>query len=203
MNIQKIGTGLLSTNTFIVESEQSSLIIDPDFCSEGVIKYLEDNVRPSAILLTHGHFDHFGGASALADHFNIPIYVHKDDEELLYDSVKNASYLLLYRDVVVYSPNVKLIEGGAELVIDDFKIKVYHTPGHTRGGVSYLIENHLFSGDLIFEGSYGRTDLYGGDFKTLMDSIRSLRSLGADTIVHTGHGRCNFTLAEYFGSMGM
>ena len=203
IQIQKIGSGLLGTNTFIVESASTSIIIDPDSCSEGLIKYLEENLRPSAILLTHGHFDHIGGASALAEHFSIDIYIHEDDAEMLYDSTKNASYPLLHRHVLVDSKHVRTISGDADLFIKDIKVKALHTPGHTLGGVSYLIENHLFSGDLIFEGSYGRTDLYGGNIATLMRSISSLKNLPGDTLVYPGHLKCRFTLSEYFDDMGM
>ena len=202
VQIQKTQTGLLGTNTYIVESTESAIIIDPAGNTEELIKYLE-GLKPSAILLTHGHFDHIGGAEKIAEHFDIPIYIHENDEEMLYDSTKNASYTLLYRDITLGSKYVRIFGADATLHIHDMVIKAYHTPGHTKGGVSYLIENHLFSGDLIFEGSYGRYDLYGGDFGALMNSIKSLMVLPDDTLVYPGHGGCRFTLKDYFGSMGM
>ena len=79
MQIQKITTGILGTNTFIVESDETSIIIDPADCPQGLVKYLEENIKPSAILLTHGHFDHISGARALSEHFDIPIYINVDD----------------------------------------------------------------------------------------------------------------------------
>lgn len=201
MQIQKITTGILGTNTFIVESDETSIIIDPADCPQGLVKYLEENIKPSAILLTHGHFDHISGARALSEHFDIPIYINVEDYEMLESGIKNGSYLLLGRDIVIGSTqSVRTIQGESELHIRDMIIKAYPTPGHSKGSVSYLIENHLFSGDLVFEGSYGRTDLHGGDFATIISSIKSLRNLPEDTLIYPGHGNCRFTIADYFGS---
>ncbi len=191
-------TGLLSTNTYIVSDKNTAIIIDPAGNSDALIKHLE-GLNPAAVLLTHGHFDHIGGAEAISTHFDIPVYICEKDEEMLTDSIKNGSFPLLYRHITVNSPMVRLIDGDSELFIRDMHIKALHTPGHTRGSLSYLIEGSLFSGDLVFYGgSYGRTDLHGGDMKALINSIRSLKALPETTLVYTGHGETGFSLGEYF-----
>ena len=202
IKIQKIHTGILGTNTYVVQSEDTCIVIDPADCSPELSGYLESTMPPSAILLTHGHFDHIGGAGILSEKYGAPIYVHLSDEEMLEDGVKNASFPLLYRSITVDAGSVKAI-GESEFFIKDLKIKAYHTPGHSEGSLSYLIDGHLFSGDLVFEGgSYGRTDLHGGSCQKLISSIRSLASLPQGTAVHPGHAGDDFTLNEYFQYFG-
>ena len=199
MKIKRIATGLLSTNTYIVESDEACLIIDPADCCYELIKHLEDNKKPSAILLTHVHFDHITGADTLAEKYGVDIYIHEDDAEMMEDGSKNGSLHLLFCGQTINTNRVRHICGDPFLYIKDITIRAFHTPGHSKGSVSYLIDNRLFSGDLVFYGSYGRVDLYGGSFDTIVRSIRSLKNLPKDTLIYPGHGPCEFTIAEYFG----
>lgn len=199
MEIKRIPTGLLGTNTFIISHKETRIIIDPADSASWLMEYLEE-IKPSAILLTHGHFDHIGGADTAAQRFNIPIYIHEDDREMVDDGEKNGSRSLLFRDITIGTEHIKTVSGDSNINIKDINVRVLHTPGHSKGSVSYLIDNHLFSGDLVFEySSYGRTDLYGGDFQTIISSIKSLGELPGDTLIYPGHGSFGFTVAEYFG----
>ena len=135
------------------------------------------------ILLTHGHFDHIGGIrSSVAK-----VVMHKNDISIL----KNANeYLEMFGAPKVSIPKIDLfVEDGDVLKIGNIDIKVIYTPGHTPGGVCYLIENNLFSGDTIFKESVGRCDLAGGNFNQLVESIKNkIFTLHDNIQIYPGHG---------------
>ncbi len=183
MKIETFLLGVYQANCFLVNNSGQYLIIDPGSKPEFLISKIPDSSQVLAILLTHGHFDHFAAAEVLAQHYNIDIYIHIDDEELLGDPRKNYSD---HRNVTCLK-NVVAFD-KPYLQIGNFKINVFHTPGHSPGSVCYLIENHLFSGDLLFKNSIGRTDLYMGNSRDIMDSLNFVCSLDGDINVYPGHG---------------
>ena len=182
----KVGFNRTNCYIFFDEDTKEAVIVDPgenaDFIQEQVS---EIGVTPLAILLTHAHYDHIGAVTAIKEAYNIPIYVHEEDVPMLSDRMKNLGNV-----VVNLSEDDVILKGGEELDIAGIKIKVFHTPGHTRGCVCYYLEEEgiLFSGDTMFRYSWGRTDFPGGSEREIMDSIRSkLLPLPEETVVFPGH----------------
>lgn len=172
------------TNTYIVTDEATgeTLVVDPSLPEEALVQKLEGkNVK--YILLTHGHFDHIGGVNFVKEKTGAKVVVHKYDEEMLCDTKKNCGD----NDTPIYADI--LVEDGTELMLGNSKIKVLHTPGHTKGGVCYIFNDDrvMFSGDTLFRLTAGRTDLYGGDARTELMSLAKIGELDGDYQVYPGH----------------
>lgn len=195
MNYKKIVTGQLDVNTYIVppQAEGASggcLVIDPsDHCGD-VVKYLrKEGLRPAAVLLTHGHFDHILGIPEILGEFaEAKVYIHDGDRAMLADSRNNGSFFMgadFALDGGVIEP---LAEGAAR--VGEFEFSVLHVPGHTPGGCAFVFGGGVcFCGDTIFAGSVGRTDLPGGDSRRLIESIRAkILTLPPQTTLCPGHG---------------
>ncbi|MBS3991357.1 MAG: MBL fold metallo-hydrolase [Erysipelothrix sp.] len=183
MEVKSFALGPYQTNCYVLTQGNQVIIIDPSAKGEVIAKSIDTDKEVLAILLTHGHFDHFGGAQYLLDHFKCPIYIHEDDVELLEDPQKNYSMelnLTLKKDVLI------LNEGMMQ--IGPFMISVLHTPGHSEGSVSFHIEDALFAGDLIFKMSIGRTDLYGGNERQMMKSLKMIKTFTDNLTIYPGHG---------------
>lgn len=172
------------TNTYIVTDEATgeTAVVDPSLPEEALVQKLEGkNVK--YILLTHGHFDHIGGVNFVKEKTGAKVVVHKYDEEMLCDKNKNygTESTPIYADI--------LVEDGSEIPFGNTKIKVLHTPGHTKGGVCYIFEDDrvMFSGDTLFRLTAGRTDLYGGDARTELMSLAKIADLDGDYKVYPGH----------------
>ena len=183
MKIETLPLGVYQANCYLVSESDQYLIIDPGSKPELIIGKIPDNSKVVAIMLTHGHFDHFAAAESLAKHFNVNIFVHSEDEELLSDAHKNYSD---HRNITC-TENVIAFD-KPYLQIGNFRINVFHTPGHSPGSVSYLIEHHLFTGDLLFKNSIGRTDLFRGSSYDMLESLRFICALDGDIAVYPGHG---------------
>ncbi|HNX98302.1 MAG TPA: MBL fold metallo-hydrolase, partial [Candidatus Aminicenantes bacterium] len=135
---------------------------------------------------THGHMDHVSGVTPLQREYSVPLYLNPADQPFL-DSDMNRAFAVESGTVPPTAVDHPLTE-GAELTLADLDIRVLATPGHTPGSVSLLIGGRLYSGDTLFSGSVGRTDLPGGDFHRLQDSLARLCRLPGDTPVFPGHG---------------
>ena len=184
MIIEAIPAGIYDANCYILVEENTKEcgIIDPGGDSERLISQIDKlNAKPKFILLTHGHMDHVGGVIDLVKKYNIPFYISKADEEYMekddfvFGTLPKASGYLKENDI---------------LKLGDEIIKVLETPGHTKGGLCFLLNNDkVFTGDTLFNGSIGRTDFIGGSMSEIINSIKDkLLPLGDRVDVYPGHG---------------
>ncbi len=188
MNVITMPVGMLGANCYLLCSGQNNCaIIDPGAEPQRIAEKIEsEGLTPKMILLTHAHFDHIGGVSWLKDRYGVPVWLHKADWELALDPNKNLSSMLGSRQFVL-QPDRALV-GGEQVPLDELMIGVIETPGHTPGGVSLLVNGMLFSGDTLFDGGYGRTDFWGGDWNALAASLKKLLELPGEYRVLPGHG---------------
>jgi glyoxylase-like metal-dependent hydrolase (beta-lactamase superfamily II) len=190
LSIKKAVVGSFQENCWLIVNQKSgeSVILDPGDSVQAVEKMIADSdSEPLAILNTHGHLDHIGAVCKLKEKFDIPFYLHPEDESLVRDYPSHAEMFGVPCHGV---PDIDdFLADGETLHLADLEITVLHTPGHSPGSSSFLIDNHVFVGDALFAGSVGRVDLPGGNYETLMHSIdEKLLSLPDDTVVHSGHG---------------
>lgn len=190
MKFVNVVVGPLETNCYLVYCVESSecLIIDPGAEPDKIIKAVnEHGLHPVAIINTHGHVDHIGANQEIKSKFGVPLYIHQDDVPFLEQAhMGELSFFLQARPS---PPPDEYLEEDLEIAFGHHKLKVLHTPGHTPGSVSLLGDGVLFSGDTLFNGGVGRTDLPGGDWSSLKVSIKEkILILPEETIVLPGHG---------------
>lgn len=191
IKIGRMMLGVCQTNCYFVYREGTSkvIFIDPADYGEQIYQKMKDNgFEIAAILLTHGHFDHIWGCSALRSKSSAPVYAYEGEEEVLLSSDLNVS-AGAGRACTVKANT--LLKDGEEVTIEGMTFKVIATPGHTQGSCCYYFEEAkmLISGDTLFEESVGRTDLPTGSMGTLTRSIKDkLACLPDDTVVYPGHG---------------
>jgi hydroxyacylglutathione hydrolase len=189
--------GAFAANCYAVApaAGEECVIIDP---GQDAVPGLDDMLRehrlkPVAVLLTHGHIDHVWSVVPVCGARDIPAYIHPGDRELLTDPAKGLSLLAgqeLFGGLTFGEPDdVRELAPGARLPLAGLELTVDHAPGHTPGSVTFRAQEVMFSGDLLFAGSIGRTDLPGGDYPTILHSLATVcLSLPDDTVVLPGHG---------------
>ena len=183
MIVKTIMTGEIQENCYIVidESTKKAFIVDPGDEGSKIADVIDSlGIKLEYLLLTHGHFDHVGAVEYIADKYNVPFYISEVDEKW---SVKVPSLFGKLRKADGY------LKDGDSIAFGDNNIKVIETPGHTEGGICFLIDDILLTGDTLFRTSIGRTDFPGGNFKDIIASIKNkLLGLGDDITVYPGHG---------------
>ena len=190
MIIKKLEVGPIMANCFILgcESTKEAVVIDPGDDSDRILMELaKSELNVKYLINTHGHFDHVGANKRMKEVTGAKLAIHPEDEPMFKELSHSASMFGL---TAQNSPPADiLLKHGDEISFGEINLKVIHTPGHSKGGICLYTKGHLFSGDTLFAGSIGRTDLPGGDYDTLISSIRNnLLSLDDKTIVYTGHG---------------
>ena len=180
METKKISVGSFEVNCCVVAVDGKAWIIDPGAEPERIAALVESMAcEPGGILLTHAHFDHIGAIPALERRWpGLPVFVHPKDAEIITHAFNQ------------FPPEYPAIPRPANVKTDEWPgfVTVIETPGHTPGGVCFLIGGRLFSGDTLFAGSVGRTDFPGGSMATLRESLKKLTALPDDTPVTPGHG---------------
>ncbi len=184
MIVKTIPTGIYATNCYLVinEATMDTIVIDPGDDQEKLIAIIEKNgLKVKSIFLTHGHIDHVGAVKALSARYNLMTYINREDLDLM---DKNT---YIYGNI--NGVPITHIRDQEVINIGGFEVKCIETPGHSPGGMSFLIEDVIFSGDTLFQSSIGRTDFEGGDYDTLIKSIvEKLLILEDNLIVYPGHG---------------
>jgi hydroxyacylglutathione hydrolase len=194
MDIKAFVLGDYQTNCFCVRKDDSAkdcIIIDSGFSPELLVDHLKQNqLNPVAAIYTHGHIDHIFGLKALRENFpGIKVAIHKDDADMLADPLKNLSTMT--GGSFVTGPADIIIEKEEPIEFIGIRFEVFHTPGHTPGGICLYVKDEaiLFAGDTLFDGSVGRSDFPGGDSEALISGIKQkLLVLSGKTTVYTGHG---------------
>jgi hydroxyacylglutathione hydrolase len=188
MDVRMFTVGPLQENCYLVRREGSdrALLIDPGDEARKLQGAMEQlGVEPEAILLTHTHFDHIGAVAPLARATGAPVYCPREELPVLADP--SAFFGAMFGPVEGWEAE-HAIDGGQRLALAGFDVDVVATPGHSPGHVTFVLDGALFSGDVLFQGSIGRTDLPGADHETLMESIAGLLDrFDDDTKVHPGH----------------
>ncbi len=180
IKVETLINGPLETNSYLVISGEECLVIDP--ASRDVLDLVEElGLSVVAVLNTHGHFDHISGNRL----FSAPIYIHPYDADMLLDPELNLSTMF---GMEVTSPPMSFPLKEGRVSIGPIEVTVLHTPGHTKGSVCLAVEGILFSGDTLFRGSVGRTDLPGSDYESLQTSLVRLLELPDEIRVCPGHG---------------
>jgi len=189
MFLESIGRNKYGINSYILadENNKSAIVIDPGVNYESIMYTLKENKFVlKAILLTHGHCDHIADVLKLKEKTQAPVYSHVKDNELLMHAELNYSKDFGMGNLEFSAD--ELVRDGDELNFDGIKLSVIHTPGHTKGGVCYLCGNIMFTGDTLFAGSMGRTDLYGGNENHMNASLKKLATMSDNITVYPGHG---------------
>lgn len=190
MFLDKLEVGVYGANCYIVGDKVTgeAAIIDPGGDGDKILTVLDNNkLKLKYIFLTHGHGDHIGGLNEIKNKTDAPILIHQEDLYLLKDKNKNHSAMM--GGNVVEMTADSYVKDGQILQLGELNLRIIHTPGHTKGGICIHVKNVVFTGDTLFANSIGRTDLDGGNFQTVIQSIKEkLMILDENTIVYPGHG---------------
>lgn len=204
MKLECLTVGPFQENCYLFWDEKAGtgIIIDPGDEADRIIQTVEEiGFKPTAILLTHGHCDHIGALEAVKKRWHLPVYIGRGEESYLSDSNLNGS-AFFDAPIKVSIPDF-LVEDEKLYSYDSIDLRVLCTPGHTLAGVCYLDEREgiLFCGDTLFQGSIGRTDLPGGSFDKLIESIqKKILTLPDDIVCLPGHGPATTVGAERTGN---
>lgn len=188
MKIKTLVMGIVGTNCYIVSDDKNNAaIVD---CTGDITPYVqyieENNLNVTHILLTHGHFDHIGCVTAMKEKYDCKIVISDLEKEFLKDTKLNCAFM---GGTAVTAPDADiLVYDGDEISVGDMNFKVVETPGHTVGSVCFLVNDCMFSGDTLFQGSCGRTDLPTSNGVAIMESLKKLKNLDGNFTVYSGHG---------------
>lgn len=196
MNIKKFICGDIEENAYLVWEGKHGILIDPGTKARKLQMFLEENeIELDAILLTHAHFDHIGGVDFYAKQYQCDVYVSEEDYPMLYDASLNCSIMM---DAFTCKTKAKTYKDSIHLIDKD--IKILKAPGHTSGSVLLIIEDQMFSGDVLFKMGIGRTDLPGGSNTQMAQTIGMIKNIAEDFEVHPGHGDSTKLSFEQFNN---
>ena len=196
MEVEKFVLGTFGVNCYILRLETVNIIIDPGADFNIICRYFEEGgTRPDMIINTHGHYDHIGAVPELIREYGIPFYIHEAEEDIIMDPLKNYSSYFDGNELILKTYH--LITSKDKSYFTSLGMDLISTPGHTPGSMVIVAGKYLFSGDLLFNGGIGRTDLPGGDPDEIKRSLRGLKKLDGGLAVYPGHGE-NSVLREEF-----
>lgn len=190
MKIKRFEVGPLLVNCYLVYDEKTkdAFVVDPGDEPDLVLDSIkEEALHVKYIICTHGHFDHIGAVKELKDETGAQIILHRGDLEIYKHSPEVAKQFFGIEIESQPEPD-KLLENEEMLMLFGKEIKFIHTPGHSPGSICIYFDNYLLTGDTLFAGSVGRTDLIGGSMEQLLNSLKKIATLPPDTVVLPGHG---------------
>ncbi len=191
LNVTKLPLGSYRTNCYILTDAATgeAAVVDPGVYTSELeeLLYSQGIREVKYILLTHGHFDHICGAYELRKNFGGTVMIHEGDRKCLESTEWSLCDSVEGYCQTVMSPDRQLVDNDS-FMLGETVFSVMHTPGHTRGGVCYIADGKMFSGDTLFKVGIGRTDLPGGHLRTIVESLRRIGSIEEDLQVYPGHG---------------
>lgn len=199
MNILTFSCGILAANCYIIEDGKDAVIIDPGYTEDGIFDYILNNPKKiKYILLTHGHFDHIFAANAVKEATGADIVIGEGDAFALVNDEFNLSegFGSIYGSIGSEPKGEITVSDGDVITVGKMKFTVISTPGHSPGGVCYLSDGVLFSGDTLFAGTVGRTDFPHSSQGALLESLEKLKKLDDNIAVYPGHGEKTTIKAE-------
>ena len=192
-------------NSYLVTEENNAVLIDCAVSIEKVKAALtERGATLRYIILTHGHFDHILTLDEMRDATDAKVVIHQNDAEMLTDGMKNG-YCDFFHGTFSVKPADMTVTDGDVITAGNINLKVIHTPGHSKGSMCLECKDHLFTGDTLFANNIGRSDLYGGDGRTILKSLKKLAAMRHELEIYPGHGpvstierevRCNYYIRD-------
>lgn len=182
MKLDVLPIGLYEENIYILHHEGHVLLVDPGRFPNEILSHIEKDEIVDGIVLTHGHSDHTGAVDDLVDVFHCPVHMNLEDAPLVDQQYARS----MGAENPVYSTISPLQEGN--VIIGTFPLTIYFTPGHSKGSSLIQYRHLLFTGDTLFAGDIGRTDLFGGSDEEMLDSLKRIAQLDHDLTILPGHG---------------
>ncbi len=189
MKIEKMVEPYFGENMYILVDEKTKkcAVVDPGGVKDKILNYIKSNsLQLEYILLTHAHGDHIGAVNYIKSQTGAKVVAHSEEKELLLDNRKNLSYSMHCGpqevDADIY------VNDKDKLDLGELRLSFIHTPGHTKGCMCIRVNNEMFTGDTLFAGSIGRTDLYSGNYKQIEKSLKKLSKYEDNINIHPGHG---------------
>ncbi len=191
MFLETFEVGIYAVNCYIVADDNKvGAVIDPGGNVDKIKKLIDKRgLDIKYILLTHGHGDHIGAVEQLKNKTGAKVAAHKKEKEILNDKDKNLTGCMGVEHISFDAD--EYFSDGDIIKVGELKFEVIHTPGHTPGGSCFRLGDYLFTGDTLFTGSIGRTDLFGADPSKMENSLKRLKSIDEDLKVLPGHGRAS------------
>ena len=187
MRLIKLELGIFKVNCYILSLDNANVIIDPGAEFTVIKKNLEKSgIKPDFILNTHGHYDHIGAVKDIVFYYKIPFYIHEFEQQIITDPKKNFSSFFGENELSLETYN--LIKNGYYDYFSGLGIEIINVPGHTPGSIMLRVGNILFTGDLLFKGAIGRTDLPGGNIIQIKKSLAKVKKMNGKFTIHPGHG---------------
>lgn len=189
MILRVLEVGAFAANCYIAAcpDTREGVVIDPGAEGPQILRAVEDEgIKVKYIINTHGHVDHVGANAEVREATGAPLLIHREDGEMC--RKPHASLSIFAGKMKLAEPD-RLLEDGDVVEVGSLSFQVIHTPGHTRGGICLKVENAIFTGDTLFAGSIGRTDLPGGSYRQIIASIKEkILPYPPETLVYPGHG---------------